>query len=206
MTKPTPETYDSLQRAYDRFNADLFSGALPGCLITMQRKAAALGYFAPDRFGDGNIVTDEIALNPDHFKTRGSEKVLSTLVHEMVHLWQHHFGRPGRGSYHNREWADRMHSVGLTPSDTGAPGGRETGQRMSHFIKADGRFQEVYKTLAFGALYHDLWGQSEGRKKVAQTKAKSKTRYTCPQCGLNAWARPDVRIICAECYILLEAP
>jgi hypothetical protein len=51
--------------------------------------------------------------------------VLSTLVHEQAHLWQHHFGKPGRGRYHNREWAAKMVEIGLIPSATGEPGGKQ---------------------------------------------------------------------------------
>jgi hypothetical protein len=60
----------------------------------MQRKNKTYGYFAGDRFGtlDGEEITDEIALNPSHFRERTTEQSLSTLVHEMVHLWQHHRG------------------------------------------------------------------------------------------------------------------
>lgn len=38
--------------------------------------------------------------------------MLSTLVQEMVHLWQHHFGKPGRRRYLNKQWADKMDSLG----------------------------------------------------------------------------------------------
>lgn len=35
-------------------------------------------------------------------------------------------------------------------------------------------------------------------------KGKSnRCKYTCTSCGLNAWAKPDVRIGCADCGILL---
>lgn len=66
MNNPTRTTYDALNRAYEHFNERLFGGALPACLITMQRKARAYGYFAGSRFGgrEGGEVTDEIALNP----------------------------------------------------------------------------------------------------------------------------------------------
>jgi hypothetical protein len=30
---------------------------------------------------------------------------LSTLVHEMAHLQQNHFGKSSRTGYHNKEWA-----------------------------------------------------------------------------------------------------
>jgi hypothetical protein len=58
----------------------------------------------------------------------------------MVHLWQYHVGSPSRSGYHNREWADMMKRLGLPPSDTGKPGGRETGQRVTHYIIPDGPF------------------------------------------------------------------
>lgn len=73
--------------------------------MTLQRKNKAYGYFAGGRFGskDGTEITDEIALNPSHFKSRTDEQSLSTLAHEMAHLWQHHFGKPSRAGYHNKE-------------------------------------------------------------------------------------------------------
>lgn len=124
---PTLKTYDGLNRAYAFFNDRLFAGELPAYLVTLQRAKKAYGYFAGGRFGskDGKTVTDEIALNPSHFRDRTTEQSLSTLVHEMVHLWQHHFGKPSRAAYHNKEWAAKMHMVGLVPSDTGQPGGKE---------------------------------------------------------------------------------
>ena len=35
-----------------------------------------------------------------------------------------------------------------------------------------------------------------------QTKAKkaSKTKFTCPECGQNAWAKADAALICGACY------
>jgi hypothetical protein len=90
MHNPTALTYTSLSLAYDFLNMELFSGALPPCLITVQRKQGSFGYFSGERFqntANQEEITDEIALNPAHFATRSPEQVLSTLVHEMVHLW-----------------------------------------------------------------------------------------------------------------------
>jgi hypothetical protein len=183
-SNPTQRTYKTLDDAYRFFNERLFAGKLPGCLITMQRKNQAYGYFAGGRFGsvDGKEVTDEIALNPSHFKNRTSEQSLSTLVHEMAHLQQHHFGKPSRTGYHNKEWGQMMRAVGLIPSDTGAPGGREVGQKVSHYIDEGGPFALVCADLTaegFDALYVELW--SEGDAAKAKKKAASKTRYTCPE-------------------------
>jgi transcription elongation factor Elf1 len=35
-------------------------------------------------------------------------------------------------------------------------------------------------------------------------KAASKTKYTCPGCGLNAWAKPEVNLVCGDCGETME--
>ena len=53
----------------------------------MQRQNRTYGYFSGNRWNNlAGDVTDEIAMNPAHFATRTPEAVVSTLVHEMVHL------------------------------------------------------------------------------------------------------------------------
>jgi hypothetical protein len=158
------------------------------------------------RFGklDAEQITDEIALNPSHFHHCTAQHILSTFVHEMAHLWQHHHGKPSRVRYHNREWAARMRTLGLIPSDTGAEGGKETGQSVSHYIENGGPFDKASAELlkrGFAVPYVDLWGDNQARKK----KAASKTRYTCPTCGLNAWAKPAARLICGLCEEAMES-
>lgn len=208
LVNPTQRTYSSLIAAYDFFNRELFGGQLPSCLITVQRHKSAYGYFSGERFvsiADPQEVTDEIALNPAHFATRSPEQVLATLVHEMVHLWQHHFGKQPRRSYHDRQWAAKMCEVGLIPSDTGEPGGKETGQKMTHYIEQGGPFARACARLLAeqpAMLYHDRASEDAGARRK---KAASKTKYTCPSCELNAWAKPDVRLICSDCGELLQA-
>jgi hypothetical protein len=208
MNTPTLQTYNGLNQAYDFFNERLFASSLPSCLITMQRKNRTYGYFAGGRFGtrDGKDVTDEIALNPSHFKTRTTEQSLSTLVHEMTHLWQHHHGQAPRVGYHSREWAAKMRSIGLIPTDTGAPGGRETGQHVSHYIEAGGSFDHAcveLLSLGFTLPYVELWGEKEVR--TLRKKAASKTRYACPVCSLNAWGKPAIHLICGYCNERMSA-
>jgi hypothetical protein len=91
MGNPTTESYTSLANAYDFLNKRLFNGELPRCLITMQRHKGSYGYFSSARFANAahpDEITDEIALNPVHFGKRPPAEVLSTLAHEMAHLWR----------------------------------------------------------------------------------------------------------------------
>ncbi|WP_439810804.1 SprT-like domain-containing protein [Bordetella bronchiseptica] len=146
---PTAEAYGELYVAFEHFNRAMFDAQLPPCLITLQRRKGTYGYFSKGRFvrrGTGDMV-DEIALNPAYFASQTIKNTLSTLVHEQVHQWQRHFGSFSRRGYHNKEWADKMESIGLIPSDTGKPGGRKTGQQMDHYIEPGGVFDLACDSL-----------------------------------------------------------
>lgn len=164
-SQPTPQAYAELQLAYDHFNDTLFGGQLPGCLITLQREKRTCGYFSRNRFAnlDGQL-TDEIALNPCYFAVVPLVETMQTLVHEMVHQWQSLFGKPGRGRYHNDEWADKMESVGLMPSSTGRPGGKRTGDHMADYAIEGGRFLQACQALvtdSFRISWYDRFPAQE---------------------------------------------
>lgn len=149
MTAPTHEAYAELQQAFDHFNAVLFGGQLELPLFTLQRERRTYGYCSRQRFvsRSSGAMVDEIAMNPAYFAVRSIRETLSTLVHEMVHQWQFHFGKPGRGGYHNIEWGFKMESVGLMPSNTGAPGGKKTGDQMTHYIIDGGPYDKACAAL-----------------------------------------------------------
>jgi len=116
----------------------------------------------------------------------------------MIHVWQQTHGTPPRSSYHGREWAAKMREIGLEPSTTGLPGGEETGQSVSHYIISGGRYAKAYAKLqARGFQFH--W-ESAPAGKHAKAKRASQTKFTCPGCGQNAWAKPDALLGCYACY------
>lgn len=146
--RPTLAQYTALEHAFEYFNAQLFEGKLPPCLVTLRSSPRTYGYLHARRFIDAQgREVDELALNPGFFALQSTEEVLATLVHEMVHLWQQHFGQPSRGTQHNRQWAEKMQSIGLMPSHTGLPGGRRTGQTMSDYILPNGPFHQAAQAL-----------------------------------------------------------
>ena len=138
MNAPTRQTYGELQKAFDHFNRRLFRDALPPCVITLQRFHRSRGYFIANGWRDEDSeVSDEIALNPAYvvkYVDKGDlAQPLSTLVHEMVHGWQHHFGtareervsQQGMGVANAKRWfdpikhgkakreGDRLHGIAL---------------------------------------------------------------------------------------------
>jgi hypothetical protein len=198
VDSPTSETYGSFQRAYEHFNAELFGGELPGALFTMQRRRNSRGYFSFSRFGQrrGDQIVDEIALNPKTFLERTDREIISTAVHEMAHQWQFHFGKPGRGNYHNKQWAAKMREVGLIPSHTGEPGGKQTGQKVTHYIDEDGPFDLAWQQLESFGFKLDYQDRSIDR---AVEPRRLKVRYACPVCSIHVWGRPELKLACLAC-------
>jgi predicted SprT family Zn-dependent metalloprotease len=200
--------YGALEDAFDFLNAKLFDGMLQNVQLVYGRRAHSGGHFAPDRFtyrvGNGGCE-HELSLNPDAFVGRTNEWIVSILLHEMCHLWQHQFGKKKRKnySYHDKEWAMQMKALGLMPSNTGAVGGKETGQKMSHYIIPGGAYQQTFAALAASGWVLRLQSTiiAGGEKKPK----KDKTKYTCPSCGLNLWGNiPDAKVSCDECGCVMS--
>ena len=143
---PTKHQFTKYQKLYDYFNETLFDNELPYCLLILSRKAPRVcGHFSTNRWQDkdGN-KTHEINLNPVYMAMTDEMDICQTLVHEMVHLWQYEFGNPSRAGYHNKEWANKMETVGLTPSNTGEEGGKKTGQQMSDYPAPNGKLSLIH--------------------------------------------------------------
>lgn len=144
------DIYSELQKAFEFYNKELFEGKLPQCVITLQRNPKTKGYFAADRFielDESKKTAHEIALNPEYFGIRKIEDTLSTLVHEMCHLYCEVNGKNNVKGYHSKQWAEKMEDVGLLPTSTGKAGGKKTGYIVTHIIIEGGDFSKATKRL-----------------------------------------------------------
>jgi hypothetical protein len=74
---------------------------------------------------------------------------------------------------------------------------------MSRWINAGGAFAIACAEFTVGrstTIYSGQPEETEARNK----KAASKTKYTCPLCSTNAWAKPQTRLVCGECDEAME--
>ncbi len=146
---PTQQFYELLQHAYEFFNESLFvEQKLPNCLITVQREKNTMSYFFPNRWENdfGNKI-HEIALNPTYFAEHKVIEIFQTLVHEMCHVWQHEYTQLKKASlrtYHNKEWSNKMISIGLMPTDKN---GKRTGQKIWDTPISGGLFEGSCENL-----------------------------------------------------------
>lgn len=139
----TSAFYGFFEQVFDHYNRELFDNELPSCIVTIVRKKGVGGYFSPKQWGvqDG-LDIDEIAINPTYFARSPLIDVLLVFVHQMTHLWQHQHGeKKGRVGYHNSEFVEKMHSLGIETKSKESPSG--TGQKVHHSIIPDGKFLEA---------------------------------------------------------------
>lgn len=204
--KPTQEQYKTLQGAFDYFNKALFKNSLPNVMLTLNRERNTFGYFVPSIWTDdkGTENWGEIALNPDYILKDGErtdKHIYSTLVHEMCHLWQEYDGSAPRRCYHNKDFAEKMETVGLITSSDGTPNGKRTGQHVTHYVKEGGAFDKAFQAMPKELLIpcHTLFAlHGDNKKKIKKARAKSVT-YFCPKCGATVKGKEGTNVICGDC-------
>lgn len=199
---PTEALYGDLQKAFNLFNKELFDGKLPDVMITVAKAKGKRGYFHPEQFlhREDRDPLHEICMVPDSLD-RPVREALSTLAHEMVHLWQEEFGKPGKNGHHNEEWAKKMDEIGLTPTSTGQPGGKRTGRNVTHMIVDGGAYD-----IAFAMAEADLAYVGKTVITVPKVKKKdlSKLVSVCPECNAKAWSKQGLKLICFDCEVTMK--
>lgn len=109
-----------------------------------------------------------------------------------------------------------MIDIGLYPSSTAAPGGSETGDRVSHYIIEDGLFditcgEFLTDGFALTWLENALSTMSlippTSKAVKGGNDGSNRWKYTCPVCvcvcGFNAWAKPKGLLVCGVCTLLM---
>ena len=68
------------------------------------------------------------------------------------------------------------------------------------------RFDLACGELLAGGARVEWQSREDGHRAASRARSnRSKTKYTCPGCGVKAWAKPDVRLLCGDCGEELEA-
>ncbi len=123
--RPRPgdlEKLERLSRMFHDFNARHFGGRLPALPLRLSgRMRTRLGQLCL-RHETGEPY--EITLSRRHVERHGWDEAAHTLLHEMVHLWQHANGQPVD---HGPRFRRKAAELGLVPSarrDVAAARGR----------------------------------------------------------------------------------
>ena len=220
-TQPAQEIVDDLHRLFDFLNRRFFDDELPYCQFSLKRHNGTNGFYTPESYNreDGKYC-DEITMNPAFYNPDNPLPFIEVLLHQMCHLWQRHYGTPGRGGYHNRELANKMLSIGLQPSSTGIEGGKETGDTMHQYAIPGSSLERVIRNLINDRVvlrWQDCYTPptaptslpiKEGSAKTpkadinttseATPRSGKRYRYTCPSsdCKMSAESFHGAEIGC----------
>jgi hypothetical protein len=109
---------ERLREAHALLNRRHFAGALRTVDIRVSRRLKTrLGYY---RLPVGEGDRPEIVIGRRHVRRHGWRAALETLLHEMVHQWQHERGLPVDHGTHFRR---KARELGIEPAATRAAGG-----------------------------------------------------------------------------------
>jgi len=204
---PVIELSKSHHYTHEFFNKTLFEGKLSRPMLMFTRNPRVRGgYFSPDRWRNENDkLAHEIVLNCNIFSEEDVIEALGILTHEMVHQWQHEFGKPSRNGYHNKEWATKAVEIGLKPQSENNTG---TGQKVSTTIIEDGAVDRAIVQMPGEYLWswyttpdqdEDDNDNDSGEARKPTAKKGTRQKFICPLCGDAAWGKDSLEIMCMKC-------
>ena len=201
-----------LNKVFDLLNAEFFGSALSRPTITIQSTPKAYGHFSlrEDTWVSKIGGTHEINIGAGTL-ARPIEEVAATLLHEMVHYYNHVNGIQdcSRGNtYHNRKFKDAAEERGLIVTHSDKYGWSHTSpsDRLLEFIMDNDLTDILLNRNEFGSFRITGTGTHSGTPTVAglPPRTSSSRKYMCPCCGMSVRATKVVNVACLDCNEQLQ--
>lgn len=207
---PMIEEAESLTSAFEYLNEELFDNELPMVKLSFTRNPrVSKGHFAENSWVDEDGVEwNEIAINAQWYaEVQDFRLAMTTLVHEMIHHEQHVNGTQGRESYHNVQFVKRANLLGVGSLDpeTGEP--TTSGDKVSSYLIEGGLLEEALLVMPEEYIFPYLPKLAPeeppqfapGPGNTEPKKRGVKIKFTCAQCGDNAWGKGTLELACLKC-------
>ena len=196
-----------LNKVFDLLNAEFFESELSRPTITIQSTPKAYGHFSlrEDTWVSKLGGTHEINIGAGTL-SRPIEEVAATLLHEMVHYYNHVHGIQdcSRGNtYHNRKFKAAAEERGLVVTHSDKYGWSHTSpsDRLLEFILDNDLTDILINRNEFGGFRITGTGTHSGTPTVdgEAPRRSSSRKYACPCCGMSVRATRAVNIACLDC-------
>ena len=204
MTEFYTNAVKELKNIYNNLNKDYYNNELPEVVITIQSspKGKAYGWYAKDRWGvetDKEKAFDEINISAEYL-SRPIENIVSTLQHEMVHLYcaMHNIkDTSNKNIYHNRKFKQEAEDRDLVIEKAQTIGWSVTtpSEKLIEYIKGLSINDDSFK------FFRKIPASKEKTKKTANKT----TKYTCSCCGASVRGEPELEIECKKCGVIMES-
>jgi hypothetical protein len=107
---PWAELASTLHTWTERFNVEFKLDVSIPAIQVEELPFRTLGTYRSGR--NGFALKDEITINARRVQ-RPLSRILTTLLHELLHEWQAKHGQPGKRNYHNEEFRAKARTLGL---------------------------------------------------------------------------------------------
>lgn len=194
-----------LEKIYRDLNNDMFGGKLEEPIITIQSTPRAYGHVTCGKIWKSkNDNKYELNLGAGTIG-RPIEEVVSTVLHEMVHIYNLMTGVQDcsrGGTYHNKKFKTKAEEVGLIIDHDPLIGWSITSPSddLILYIAEKGwkdiliNREEGHRLPISGPKGKDTEKGTEKTKKPSSTR-----KYICPCCGISTRATKTIRIMCMDC-------
>ena len=189
-----------LESLFSTFNKALFEGKLEQPVITVSpdNTRGAYGWCTgwkawQDGTKEGGFY--EINLCAEYLN-RPFEETCSTLIHEMVHLWNLQEGvqdTSRSGTYHNKNFKIAAEAHGLIVEKSA-----KYGFSTTTLAPAILTFIQAMEKTGFSLVRPRPLGLKGAKAK------QSSRKYVCPGCGAIIRATKEVHVICGDCELTFE--
>lgn len=187
-----------LMQAFNAINSYFYGGELEKPIITVKegKKKNAYGWIETSKnWIQGKTERYEINISCDYIGERTVAETISTLMHEMAHLYniQHEIKDTSRaGIYHNTKFKETAEAHGLQISYN-----EHIGWSLTRLTEETEKWVEENINIKGFSVYKLTKEKiSKGTAKLKQSMRK----LICPSCGLIVRVtKPNVKLLCVEC-------
>ena len=194
-----------LNSIFDLLNEAYFENTISRPTITIQSTPKAYGHFSlrSDTWVSKNGESHEINIGAGTL-ARPIENVVATLLHEMVHYYNHVNGiqDTSRGNtYHNKRFRESAEARGLIVEHHPTYGWSITSPADSllDFVLFNGLTDILLNRNELYGVRVPVGGANNGTDITPTTKPSSTRKYVCPCCGMSVRATRTVNIGCLDC-------
>lgn len=200
------------EKIFRQLNDDKFAGELEMPIITVQSTPRAYGHVTCGKVWGNSKGGNQYELNIGAGTlNRPIENVVSTMLHEMVHLYNmmHNIQDCSRGNtYHNKKFKSKAEEVGLIIDYDSRIGWSITSPSedlITYIIAQQWEDILINRNEGIRIAIGGKSGNSDADSDDVETKKPSSTRkYQCPHCKMSVRATKEVRVMCVDCMELLQ--
>lgn len=214
--KYSVELYKKFQTIIDMIEQEFFLSKgkkpFPKIVLALNNRCSScvVAFVAPDYLFDkkDEEKVQYLAINPKYMQ-RDISDIVSTLCHELCHVYEVAYIHIPRGGYHTKTWCDLMRECGLEPVFN-----NKSKTSVSHKIIEGGAFEEFCKKFdkdffSIVEYSQDMNtsngdGKADNADKPVKKYNRNKIKYVCPECDAHVWGKAGLNIYCNDCECSFE--